>query len=1362
MAKQQGIVTKIYELKTIGFATIHSQLGTLSSDLEKIKKQIIDLRGQRIGVSGKDLDDVNKKLIDATKAQGDLERKIVSANAANKDSLKGYYLLQQQYQVSKKNVEELAAAHGVESKEALDAAAAMQVYKQQLIDIHNLVKTGGNTKTVASSPVATSAAVPFTTNLGALEAEQASLKKTGETLSDLEREQAAAAISATEYANANKQAATNLEETGTQVEAVKTKYEEYTGSLRDNLRVQIENVTSLRQNRAQQKEIEDAIGSNGVASQAQIDRLAALKEQEQLLIETNKGLSVTVRNQAKEFIAATGSLDEMQAQLNQLQQSYEALTIQEKNSPFGTNLKNEIDGLEPKVKSLEAELGKFSRNVGNYPQAFGGAFNVLDKELTSVQAKLVSGDFSGKELDQLTAKQAVLSNVTQNLGTQFTTTSKEASAYKEAARQLATVFGNDSDVVRNFTSQVASGNVALKQTDQQIIKATGSGNKFSGALSSIFGGLRKIAYAIPGVGLAGLIGFLLTPIFALGSKIFELGTKALTTKDALKDLEKQAEITSKAVGESGAKYKEAIINVDQLRINLDLAKQGFISKKIVVDQYNESMGKVTGHVKDIMEVEAQLTKNADAYIQMTLLKAAANVALDESANKLLDAEKTRLKKITDFRKITDASNLAGAAQGGHDAFVAAQKEIDDKRKKRREDEVKNQQKEAEDLKTIAANFYKQAADIAKNFHFNLFGDTQKAGDKTKTDPFADQLRLIDAARLQQLAVENKRANEIQKVHELSFDEEAFHLLEIERINVEALNKKIALYQKEKKLNADKKKDLAQAEEEKSAVELETSKKLNELEKRRFDADYKDLKSSYDIEVKQIHDNEQAVLDNLEATELEKAQAHLNAHLAEEIATEKYYKDLLDLNENYNKDAVEKAREGIQGVNKEIKKDRNKVSLADIEDNKKEAEKKINEQEIIADKLRKTILDSDRLTAIQKQEQLDKLANGLKRTILTIELNQLNYEVAHKKELLAQSLISNADYQDAVKRQVKKAAELSAAQETDPSTSKSRKKFSLTDKISDLLGFDPKDQKNTEEIKAVGQILSDSYTLAQDAMASYFDAERQRIQENLQLQLDRLDMEKQQVEARAQSQAEIDSIEKQYAAKKKAAEKEAHDQLKKSKRSEAKIALATELANIAVQASEYPFPASLIIGGLLTALALGRYALRTSEINRETFAKGGVPKSSGGPISGPAHTQGGIPFNFEAEGGELAIVNKNSVGDNRVRTITGTNMQIASMINELGGGVKFSNGAKLLKFEKGGYLGDSLQAPIYVPTIFNGSSSIEGKLDELIKSNKEHADAVNAVAKAQGERIDKIKVHVVDKEITDAQKKTELNSAITTL
>jgi hypothetical protein len=168
---------------------------------------------------------------------------------------------------------------------------------------------------------------------------------------------------------------------GETVPEITLAYDAYTGSLQQNLSAQIENTIQLDKNKTEQKEIQKAIRDSGSATDQQIRRLAELKQESLLLNESNSKLTQTIKNQSKEFLAEGGSIDEMRAKLNLLQQSYEQLSAVEKAAPFGMEIKGQIDVLDPALKKAEEGIGKTSRQVGSYTSAiqksFSGAFGYL-------------------------------------------------------------------------------------------------------------------------------------------------------------------------------------------------------------------------------------------------------------------------------------------------------------------------------------------------------------------------------------------------------------------------------------------------------------------------------------------------------------------------------------------------------------------------------------------------------------------------------------------------------------------------------------------------------------------------------------------------------------------------------------------------------------------------------------------------------------------------------------------------------------------------------------------------------------------------------------------------------------------------
>jgi hypothetical protein len=269
----------------------------------------------------------------------------------------------------------LAAEFGAQDEKAIEAAKSAALLKQKIDEINASVKAGGKTKAED---------IPYSTNLADIEKEKIAIQETTEAVNDYDIEQANAAMAANEWASTQKQVSESVDETKDSFKGVVLTFDEYTGTLHKNLIAQRENKESLILNKKEQKEIEEAIKKTGVSTEEQRSRLTALKVEELQLSETNKSLTTTIRNQIQEYNAAGGSIDELQAQVNLLQQQYEALSEAERSSPFGLELKKNIDQLEPKVKELEAGIGKFGRNVGNYQ----GSAKIIVDALSSVEKKM--------------------------------------------------------------------------------------------------------------------------------------------------------------------------------------------------------------------------------------------------------------------------------------------------------------------------------------------------------------------------------------------------------------------------------------------------------------------------------------------------------------------------------------------------------------------------------------------------------------------------------------------------------------------------------------------------------------------------------------------------------------------------------------------------------------------------------------------------------------------------------------------------------------------------------------------------------------------------------------------------------------
>jgi hypothetical protein len=1491
----QGKITKIYELKTVGFEGIHTQFQTLSDDLLKIKKLILDLQGKSVGLKGDDLAKVNQQLAEALRLNDELEQQAAQNNQTTDKSISKYFELNKAYKEAKNNAQDLAAEYGVESDQAKAAAESAAALKQQLIDINDLIKSAGK----AQAPV-----IPFAPGTQQQPISQPQNIPSPVNTDDLEKQKQL------------------LQETGEAVSQVTTKYEQYTGTLRENITAQIENNSQLTANRSAQKEIQSAINAQGSATDQQVSKLAALREQEQILVETNKDLTVTIRNQTKEFIAATGSLDEMQAQLNQLQQSYEQLSATEKSSPIGTQLKAEIDELEPKVKDLEAGIGKFGRNVGNYEgsaKIIVDALKKVEAEISSLQQKqqgLVDYSKRNEIGFKIGGGQDNLNQVNAQLGTlqkQFTALTgitsnpqflniaskvgdnraeirfftnqlselrkegldtsetfrliearlaeltKDTRETRESIKALSsetrtldlvasgfrgisdgaqlfvgaqTLFGRSSEQVqKSLQTLLAVQNVATgarelaneaTQKGTAVNKAynfvlTNTKNLFDANTSSASKWLSVLKLGIAGAVIGGII-LLIQNLDKLDDKqkrltegLDELSNTTNLTKDKLKEygdtiskvsegaiktLDQQIKSFNDELGRSPSILDEstAAIQLNRQEVNrLSASLDNFqtVGKRSI----RESLGNVIpfiggGTVDKLKEAQKNLDELNKKQQQYKALQ--AEVSIDahqkadiESANTIAELQIDDNNRVLNNTKATEKQKIQAINSSYVQRKQIIQNNLDLELLANKNDLLK--QNEARQ---------KANAELIKN-NRDLLDQLKKVREQGSSNATQNAFKNIDTIRDQQLAKE-----EIKRLQNTE-DEESY-LQNIFKINQDAINKKLALI---KGGNAEERKQIAQLQLDKVKAEHDTNQKL-------FDIRSNALKQQLDQEIADIELQRDKELKDPTLTETKRVEIKLEADNKILNKQETFNQQIEVLEKQLGITTVNNAKETVEATKKikeQIINDEFESTQAALKDAQTAGQKSIVAFQALMSKLKVAIFQDQDLSPKQRDLALNVVDEQQQFGVLARAVDDAQKQLPIYKQLLEEKKITDIQYQefttslnekqlqllelylkgidgsvDKVKviyKELLDAGKITKEEydkiisDLDGTTKKAVKnsadsikslKDVLQSGLSDLFNIDIKTDKGKLESAAISEALQESYNLATQAMNSYFDAEQQRIQQSLSITEQRIDLEKQQAQARAQSQAEIDTIEKQAAAKKRDAQREAGEQLKRVRKSEAKIALATQLVNVAVEASQYPFPANLIIGAILTGLALANYSIQVGAINKEQFAKGGQVPKKGGPITGPSHRDGGIPISlkektFEVEGGEV-IVNKRSVSDKTIRTFTGTNIQILSRINKLGGGFDFQPGAKITKFAGGGFIGDSLQAPVYVPSALNNSNN-----DQLLAAIKEQNDFIKQsivtnkiLAQEQSERVDRLQVQLNPIDVTKSQEKTMKQTSVGSL
>lgn len=617
----------------------------------------------------------------------------------------------------------------------------------------------------------------------------------------------------------------------------------------------------------------------------------------------------------------------------------------------------------------------------------------------------------------------------------------------------------------------------------------------------------------------------------------------------------------------------------------------------------------------------------------------------------------------------------------------------------------------------------------------------------------DAFKDIDAARDEDLAKEKLNFEK-----KLSTEEQ--YLNSVLTINEIAIDKKLSLL---KGKNAEERKQIADLQLLRITEEKQTNDAIYALRA-------KALKDNFDILEKNAQEEARRVAEDPNTSATARAQATLDSdkkilqgQIIFNAAMDKLEKDRNLISKKNQEDRDRAARDEQAKLNQDILK----LTLAQIDDQRTTGEKLVAEFKIIMNQQRQAVIDSKKsqeqkdrgLKEIDRQDQIGTLAR---------ELAALKVSLPLYKKALEEKSITEQQYNVKFEEYVKKQLELSKLLNDGQLVPNTSVKNLLTNKLADAFGFD----KNSEEAKLFAQTVQQTFDLAKTAMDDYYQREKDNIERSKNNQLQRLQLETDQRIARAQSKDEEISIQKQAAAKQEQINREAFEKNKKLQREQAKINLAIQLSNLAVIAFA-PNPANIatlgvagaIMYAIQAAIAIAGYALNVSRINSAQYAFGGKPgevPTGGGQFGGRPHSEGGTDFSYKgeqynAEVGELAVIRTKNAPSSKKYTVSGTQMEIASAINKIGGGISFKPGASVRKFESGGYLGDALQPPVFASSssTFVSLGLSEAKMDELITTMNSHA-------KEQSKRIDRIQVQVSEQEISKAQSKQVKRSSIGTL
>jgi hypothetical protein len=339
-----------------------------------------------------------------------------------------------------------------------------------------------------------------------------------------------------------------------------------------------------------------------------------------------------------------------------------------------------------------------------------------------------------------------------------------------------------------------------------------------------------------------------------------------------------------------------------------------------------------------------------------------------------------------------------------------------------------------------------------------------------------------------------------------------------------------------------------------------------------------------------------------------------------------------------------------------------------------------------------------ISEIRAAEQQDR-DEDLRKNEQNFRNKEITYRTYKEREKAINDVSAAAEATAVVKYLQ---AQLDALQGNDKSTISLRK--ALNDALNALYKADSKNfddqeaEKEARRKKFEAEIKNASINAAQTLADGVIAHQQRQIDKDNELAQTALDNQKRVAEAAAQSAEERAAIDAEFDQKSEALKRAQFEKNKDLSIKQLELDFAVATGRAAASATGTGPAWWLDFATKEAAIAL-EFAAKLAVISSQTYARGGAIPAEGGDIGGRPHSAGGTKFIFggiprEAELDELMVINKRSAKSQGRMTVTGTPRQIASAINEAGGGVTFAPGAKVFRFDYGGSLGRSLPAPYF--------------------------------------------------------------------
>jgi len=274
-------------------------------------------------------------------------------------------------------------------------------------------------------------------------------------------------------------------------------------------------------------------------------------------------------------------------------------------------------------------LAALRQGAGNATKAVS-ELEKYTKQLVSTNEKLaLSNHDVKKQLDEATISLKASNQASNDAIKLKQSEEGSITSMRLQLKSLQAQYDNLSASQRNamgktLLTDIQRVNAELSTLEQETGRYTRNVGNYGSALSKAWGFIRQAAYILPGLGIAGIFNLAGEAVVALTNQILDYN----------KNLDNAVEKTD----EYKESNKGAISSMGELRLSLELAKKGVISKNAFLEEYNKTLGESAGKTDDFNLAEKNTINKSDDYIKMIQLRAKSQYLLKEAVDKSTEAQ----------------------------------------------------------------------------------------------------------------------------------------------------------------------------------------------------------------------------------------------------------------------------------------------------------------------------------------------------------------------------------------------------------------------------------------------------------------------------------------------------------------------------------------------------------------------------------------------------------------------------------------------------------------------------------------------------------------------------------------------------